>query len=729
IDENGLAGVLGPEFKELFEAQKPPRLDLALPVSKDGLSMGEVSRPGFDVDPDILAGRMEAVRSFTKDSLSLDERDSAGTLERFELHGFCLLTCMGQHMNLSLVLRGNVTRSLKEDLLDVVAKIEKTYSSVLPGWVGDMPDVQGIPEFIHDRFFASKKYDGEWDADELRSRGAQAMEEVLVMLEHESKDSPQVVVIGGFERADPFTLAAVKHIARNIEESPVAVILLFSPGDTESVELWKTIKDMSGGHNVIRFELEAFMDENHTISLLDEFMKSGKTNEELTCMIWLLGGYEGVKRDMLAAALEMDAADLEGCVKELELLNLAVEGNLAGSRIRAMLAEKIERMEPKKRTETLEKLWRAGKESMIKNNMDSPNVAKFLPEMVARAPSETSDAVAYLLGRSDDDFANLRVESGLEKLRTAVTLDSDVERKKANMLQLASFDLMMGAWRELEMDAKAMVEIGEGVGDRRLTGIAHLYLAKHHAEASEFEKAAKELITAAKFLGGESKEDRIEYLLAVGFVSYLGGDLDKAEKAYEETLMLAEETHDLYSSGRALNNLGIITGTRDMHEAARDHFLKCHEIYEKIGKRGRSRAVLLSNITAVYYRLKEYNSAIEWGKECADYCLETRNAVLLPVALQSTARSHLSLREIEKAERDIESAVAYSQRIESTPQLYVSKCIQAEIAYAKATRITREAEKMREGLDSKATNVQFGSKVLRDAAKKVKEDMRECLGE
>jgi parallel beta-helix repeat protein len=91
---------------------------------------GEVS----DMDQDILASMLTAIQDFVKESLASREVSS---LDEMKYGGMNILIERGIFAYLSVVISGNVTNKLKDEMKETLRNVERKYATILEGWDGD----------------------------------------------------------------------------------------------------------------------------------------------------------------------------------------------------------------------------------------------------------------------------------------------------------------------------------------------------------------------------------------------------------------------------------------------------------------------------------------------------------------------------------------------------------------------------------------------------------------
>ncbi|MEW5760432.1 MAG: PKD domain-containing protein, partial [Candidatus Thermoplasmatota archaeon] len=100
-----------------------------------------------DMDEEIFASMLTAIREFVKDSLGKEEVLELGGMEYGENK---ILFESGKYVIIAVVISGKEPIWLKEDMKDVVRNIEAEYASVLPSWDGTGEKLTGLKRFLTD---------------------------------------------------------------------------------------------------------------------------------------------------------------------------------------------------------------------------------------------------------------------------------------------------------------------------------------------------------------------------------------------------------------------------------------------------------------------------------------------------------------------------------------------------------------------------------------------------
>jgi|GEM_PF-5128784 len=99
------------------------------------------------LDKDILASMLTAIQDFVKESFSGREISSLKEMKYGEQN---IIIERGIFAFLSVVVKGNVTEKLKDEMKDALRNIERTYANILEAWDGDNKKLGKIDENLNE---------------------------------------------------------------------------------------------------------------------------------------------------------------------------------------------------------------------------------------------------------------------------------------------------------------------------------------------------------------------------------------------------------------------------------------------------------------------------------------------------------------------------------------------------------------------------------------------------
>lgn len=263
----------------LVTDKPPPKLECAYFINQAGILISRYERSTSSLDPDIFAGMLTAVNNFVRDTLSMldkKEIEKRHTLNRLDYGNWTIVITPGQTVNFVGIIRGEPDEFLKEDMTEIIEKVEKAYGEILGKWHGNLEEVIGIEEILRS-FINSGKYDGIDYAKELQDpklKLNRLYENILSGLRREARKNPLMIFIDDLQWADPSTLGLIHYLSRNLKDLPVILIGtyrtedLISDKDGKTHPLVDTMQLMDREGLLKKIELPRFSKEE-TIQLLE----------------------------------------------------------------------------------------------------------------------------------------------------------------------------------------------------------------------------------------------------------------------------------------------------------------------------------------------------------------------------------------------------------------------------------------------------------------------------
>lgn len=220
------------DLAESIFAETPPRLASLWLMDSSGLLMVKLESAAGDLDGDIFAGMLTAVRDFVAQSLGDFGGDHAGGLEVLGSGDHrIVLEAAGEHL-LVAILEGMETERFLTDLNDLAEQIVLVSSRT--EWEGDLDEL-GPFEMPLKEFFSLPRYQGgETLPDDPRLRRERIFESIISGLRRLSLNGPIALVLEDLQWADPGTLEACGRLARGLADAPVLVAGTWRPEEVDS---------------------------------------------------------------------------------------------------------------------------------------------------------------------------------------------------------------------------------------------------------------------------------------------------------------------------------------------------------------------------------------------------------------------------------------------------------------------------------------------------------------
>jgi len=236
------------KLEHLMEFSKPPRVEEALLIFKDGRLCARSSRKQGGLDRDIFAGMLYAVASFVRDSFSAmtGRKEKTGGLNVMGYEDYRVLVDNRPWGSLALVITGEENEILKDELAEVTERIGRLHGDVLESWTGETEPMKPVEHEIGG-FITSGRYDGVEGLTEPENRHWRLLNNVTHGIARASKEQPTLLFLDDIQWADPSSLGLVLHLLRHLDGTRLVVLVTCRT------------EEMAAGHTLlaVRKELEA----------------------------------------------------------------------------------------------------------------------------------------------------------------------------------------------------------------------------------------------------------------------------------------------------------------------------------------------------------------------------------------------------------------------------------------------------------------------------------------
>ncbi|MEW5936902.1 MAG: tetratricopeptide repeat protein [Candidatus Thermoplasmatota archaeon] len=645
--------LLPQNLKNLVRMERPPKIDMALVANHAGINIGTVGRDETALDPDIVSGMMDAVRNFVKDSLAMHTGDKikGGEVERFEMHGFNILVCPGEHVTTTLVLTGAIDASLKEELKRVTMRIGEQYGTRLAGWKGDMDELEGITAPLLTSFFHSKRYEGEWDFEQMRLMRAKMFDDVLEVVRSVSRETALVIVLDDVDLADTSSLQLASYVARNLKERKVVLILTLSTRSEEAGKneaLSALIEIVLGYEGTVELAQPSDLNVIEIVNALNPEIRT----EARTVLIHgaLLGSLD---ERLLALSTGLGYESVAGALSALKDYGLVDKAN------RSTLASLLQQISDAERIMVTR---------MAANALETlaPVEVLLLAEhyiwLSSRVPGYAEKAAQWARAAAERQMSSFNISDAIGMWLYAYINEREPKARSEALWRAMEMEWVTARLDDLYKHAEEMIELSSTIGEKRYTGRGYWMMARVGDRRSDHGAALKQIAQAEdafSFLG--DREGLASVLNTKGTILMKTGELHEALRIFEQVRMIAEEVDNNALKARAIANMGSIFTSKGELANAEDLLRSAHKICEDAGIVF-DRSMILRNLALLAYRKKEYPECIEWCSESLRLAREIGDwrAAVLSLTVQSAA--HDKLGEFENSERCTLEAYALSER-------------------------------------------------------------------
>jgi tetratricopeptide (TPR) repeat protein len=294
------------KLDHLMEFSRPPRVEHVLFVCPDGRIYAKVSRSEGKLDTEIFAGMLMAVGAFVKDSLS-GMMDTFSGGEGFNVMGyerFRIVVGSRPEGNLVLVLTGQETELLKDEMAETLDRLVRNYGMLFCGWDGTSKKMEPLNADL-ERFIKSGKYDGIDEVTEPENRHWRLLTNVTRGIARASKEAPLLLFLDDLQWSDPSSLGLLRYLFKRLRNERFTVL-----GTCRSEELGAENplaamkKELESDGRLVEVDLSA-MQRDDVIKLVEEEVGESLGRGELGALIARdSGGNPFLARELVALLKE-----------------------------------------------------------------------------------------------------------------------------------------------------------------------------------------------------------------------------------------------------------------------------------------------------------------------------------------------------------------------------------------------------------------------------------------
>ncbi|MDG6220736.1 MAG: AAA family ATPase, partial [Candidatus Thermoplasmatota archaeon] len=237
---------------ESYIDEIPVKIHMVVFSGEDGNVFCSVKAADSEADADILGGMTTAVETFVKESFgqATGKDFVALNVERsFNTYSFMehvLLMLRFRYGNITFLLEGELTDSLKTDLNQLADKIELEYSERLTTWRGELNKFEDLEAEIRECII--DRYDGSTLDLDPKFRNLRIQNRLLEKMERATKGSKLAFLIDDLHLADSASIEALGYMAGNLSKN--ILVLCASEKGAEDVGLKNFITAKMEGFTV-----------------------------------------------------------------------------------------------------------------------------------------------------------------------------------------------------------------------------------------------------------------------------------------------------------------------------------------------------------------------------------------------------------------------------------------------------------------------------------------------
>ncbi|MBA3044393.1 AAA family ATPase, partial [archaeon] len=230
-------------------------------INRAGVVMAHESKTEGGIDSDIVGGMLTAVQDFVKDSFA--DKASVSGLARLDYGDKKILMEHGRTVFVTIVISGQESDEIRNDMKNMVSVIEKNYINVVEKWNGDISKLSGIKNII--KTLPRKKYSVErkLDSGEMESEKIKLFDGALQTVLKISEQQPLLLFLDNLHWADSSSLQLLHYLSRNTRNAKIMMCGAYRHEEiVKGHPLIKIMEMMKAEKLFVDMRLDAFRVEN-----------------------------------------------------------------------------------------------------------------------------------------------------------------------------------------------------------------------------------------------------------------------------------------------------------------------------------------------------------------------------------------------------------------------------------------------------------------------------------
>jgi len=592
--------------KKILNIEKPPRIEMALLANEYGMNLGTVNRENSSLDPDIISGMMAAVRNFVKDSLSIHTGEELAErgVERFEMQGYNILVYQGNLLNLTLILSGSIPDQLISEMKRVLGQIEDTNQEIIENWKGSMSAIEGIEKPIHISFFASKQYEGEWDFQQMDQHRSKMYDDVLNIVEKQSRNNVLAIIAEDLDKADNASLELLSYVLRNLETSKVLFLGTHGIADSRDDGL-KEIID-----SITELEYSKSIRQESEINVGQMLEKIPQENREIVNNVLRHGAVLGtLDMDTLQDSTGIDRLTLGDTLEEMIKIGfVAGSGHHLNPSIGGRILNDMETGERTKITES-------GALALEANHPEEiTTLAELFHWLAEKKPEYKDKAVKYTASCAEIYINNFNREGAIQMWLSAYEFSDDIDERSHFLSNAIELEID-SHWEEVEKHSNELLKLSEISRSDKYRGLAYLYLGHVTNRAGDLDAAISYLEIAEEALSSAKDFDKLAQVLNTKGAFFLWkGKNEEALEIFRESIRLCDLHNNLYMKTIVMTNIGYIQMSQGDLQGSEKALKEAYEIASDAGITY-AKPDILWHMAMLSYTQEDYERGIEHCKE------------------------------------------------------------------------------------------------------------------
>ena len=217
-----------------------------------GMMLMDAKNLDSDMDGDILNSMITAVQNFVKDSLEQFGMEIEGrALNLMQYGDYSIILERGIMASVAAVIEGKVNTFLIKDLKEVIDDLHENEKDAIQNWGGVVNKVEHLSSYLEPILM---KHRGTADPSKIKDNREILFDNVSVILRERAEQEPLMIFLDDLQWTDNSTKYLLHHIARDISQSPMLIVVTYRPEESENMK--DTIEKMRREKLFVELELK-----------------------------------------------------------------------------------------------------------------------------------------------------------------------------------------------------------------------------------------------------------------------------------------------------------------------------------------------------------------------------------------------------------------------------------------------------------------------------------------
>jgi predicted ATPase len=642
------------------ESKKYVMVNEAFLITQGGKVVSYASRFGANImDQDIVGGMLSAVESFVGDAFGDEETKKKG-LDTLVYGPIRIYIDHGKHVFLAVVLSGSEPSGIREDLKNIVNKIETEFLEIVEEWDGDVAKVDEITDMLKGLTLVKYRIRREIKDIDIKKERDRIYEKILQLVIKASTKEPILLILEDIHWADTSSLQLLPYISRNTQDSRVFICATYRPeelddiGDKRIHPLKESILKMSRYKEFIPIDLNRLPSEDVREMLQSQFRLLKLPEEFLNRVYNETEGNPFFVEEMVQSFEDEGIIQFENGIWKIDKVH---ETNIPSS-IKDTIELRIKRLDE-------------GSMDTIKHA--SVIGREFDFNLLEKTTALGEEKLLVFLETLEE-----------KKLISVDTTDDELYRFNHSKIREVVYDDLGGHRKRIihEKAAIAIKDINKDDLDKVVYKLAHHYSkTKDHEDALKYsilagEKAIREYAMEEAFdffrlafnalKSGDETPDKklkeLDILTHLGDICYITGEWDDALKYYHQVKSLCEDLGNIKKMAKAYKNIGLLHLNRNEWDTAQLNLEKGLGLAKET-EDDLMLADILYHLGAFYEKRGEFAKAIEVNEESMERAVNIGDSLMIANAYLGIGRVYAQQGQYDESIKNMQESINIFEKI------------------------------------------------------------------